>query len=73
VKNIAVSGVQWSDYRDRTPELVAKAQKEIFAFYEQGKIDPIISRRFPLKDFHQALRLLRDGQAQGKIILQIGS
>lgn len=73
VKNIAVSGVQWSDYRDRTPELVAKAQKEIFAFYEQGKIDPIISRRFPLEDFHQALRLLRDGKAQGKIILQVGA
>lgn len=71
VKNIAVSGLQWSDYRDRTPELVSAAQREIFALYRQGRIDPYISRHIPIADFHDALRLLRDGQAQGKIILEI--
>jgi NADPH:quinone reductase len=72
VKNISVMGLQWSDYRDRTPALVADAQKELFDLFEAGKVDPFISRRFSLEDFHEALRLLRDGRAQGKIILQIG-
>lgn len=71
VKNIAVMGLQWSDYRDRTPELVASAQKEIFELYSRGLIDPVISRTVPLEDFKAALSLLRDGQAQGKIILQV--
>ncbi len=72
VKNIAVLGLQWSDYRDRTPERIGEAQREIFALFEAGRIDPFISRRFPLEKFHEALRLLRDGRAQGKIILETG-
>lgn len=71
VKNIAVTGLQWSDYRERTPEKVAEAQSEIFDLYTRGKIDPLISRRVPLDNFGEALRLLRDGKAQGKIILQV--
>lgn len=71
VKNIAVTGLQWSDYRDRAPERVIEAQNEIFAYYMEGKIDPIISKRLPLADFAQGLALLRDGKAQGKIILTV--
>jgi NADPH:quinone reductase len=71
VKNIAVTGLQWSDYRERTPERVREAQAEIFELYRTGKIDPYISRKFSLADFTQALRLLKNGKAQGKIILEV--
>lgn len=71
VKNIAVSGLQWSDYRDRTPERVVEAQQEIFSAYLAGKVDPIISRDFSLENFAEGLALLRDGKAQGKIILKV--
>ena len=73
VKNIAVAGLQWSDYRDRTPERVSEAQKEIFDLYTRGLIDPIISRTLPLDDFATALSLLRAGKVQGKVILQVRS
>jgi NADPH2:quinone reductase len=69
VKNIAVSGLQWSDYRDRMPAKVVEAQTEIFDLFTQGKIDPIISRHLPLEAFADGLTLLKNGQAQGKIIL----
>jgi NADPH2:quinone reductase len=71
VKNIEVSGLQWSDYRERQPERVKAAQREIFDLYSQGKLAPVISRTVPLADFAVALGLLRDGQAQGKIILAV--
>ena len=71
VKNIEVSGLQWSDYRDRTPEWVARVQQEIFALYVAGKIDPYISRTFPLAGVKDALTLLQQGKAQGKLILEI--
>jgi len=71
VKNIAVSGIQWSDYRDRTPERVRDAQRDIFALYEQGRLDPSISARLPLEQFADGLQALRDGKAQGKIVLQV--
>ena len=73
VKNIAVAGLQWSDYRDRTPERMREAQEEIFDLYTRGLIDPIISRTFPLEDFKTALSLIRAGEAQGKIILHVRS
>jgi NADPH:quinone reductase len=72
VKNIEVSGLQWSDYRDRTPEWVSRVQQEIFALYVAGKIDPYISRTFPLAAIKDALVLLQQGKAQGKLILEIG-
>ncbi|MGB3720166.1 MAG: NADPH:quinone oxidoreductase [Proteobacteria bacterium] len=71
VKNIAVTGLQWSDYRDRTPDRVTQAQKELFDLYSRGLIDPVISRIVPLVDFKSALSALQAGQAQGKIILQV--
>ena len=69
VKNIAVSGLQWSDYRDRTPELVRAAQDEIFALWKDGKLKPLISRTLPLSSFAEALEALRGGRVQGKIVL----
>lgn len=71
LKNIAVSGLQWSDYRTRAPEKIAQAQQEIFDLYKRGLIDPIISRKLPLEDFAIALDCYRHGQSQGKIILEV--
>jgi len=71
VKNIEVSGLQWSDYRDRDPEWVRRVQDEIFALHVAGKVDPFVSRTFPLSDFREPLALLRDGRAQGKLILEV--
>jgi len=69
VKNIAVSGLQWSDYRERTPDRVRAAQEEIFLFWEQGKLQPLISQVLPLSRFADALEALREGRVQGKIVL----
>lgn len=71
LKNITVAGLQWSDYRDRTPEKVADAQKEIFDLHSRGLINPLITRKLDLRDFKIALSMLRDGQVHGKIILQV--
>ncbi len=69
VKNITVSGLQWSDYRDRTPALVRQAQEEIFTHWSAGKLNPHISKTLPLARFAEALEDLRQGMVQGKIIL----
>jgi NADPH2:quinone reductase len=72
LKNIEVTGLQWSDYRDRTPEWVVKVQQELFDLHVAGKIDPYVSRTFPLEEFKAALSLLREGKVQGKLVLTIG-
>ncbi|GAB5467225.1 MAG: NADPH:quinone oxidoreductase family protein [Rhodospirillales bacterium] len=73
VKNIAVSGLQWSDYRDRDPAWMAEAQAEIFAFAAAGHLDPHIAQVLPLAEAGRALALLRDGGAEGKILLSTGA
>lgn len=69
VRNIAVAGLQWSDYRDRQPGKVAAAQQKIFALWQEGKLKPHVSSVLPLSSFLEALLALRQGNAQGKIIL----
>lgn len=69
LRNIAVVGVHGSDYRDRWPEESARAQAAIFDFIQQGVFTPEISARFPLSRFADALELLSNGQARGKILL----
>ncbi|MEO8723066.1 MAG: NADPH:quinone oxidoreductase family protein [Sphingobium sp.] len=70
VKNIAVFGLQWSDYRDREPDSVRAAQEDIFSLWQAGKLSPYISRRLPLEQFVDALEDLRHSRVQGKVILQ---
>ena len=69
VKNIAVTGLQWSDYRERRPEWVARVQQELFALYEAGKLRPHICARYPLSEFAEALARFRRRDVQGKMVL----
>ncbi|MEK9724039.1 MAG: NADPH:quinone oxidoreductase family protein [Rhodospirillaceae bacterium] len=72
VKNIAVTGLQMSDYRDRLHEETAAAQAELFRFYEAGTLDPVVSDVLPLAGFAEALERIRAGGVLGKVVLEIG-
>jgi NADPH2:quinone reductase len=69
VKNIAVMGLQWSDYRDRDPAWVARVQDELFALIAAGRIAPVIDTVYPLGAAAEGLRRLEAGQVGGKLVL----
>jgi NADPH2:quinone reductase len=69
VKNLSVSGLQWSDYRERTPAWVRRVQTELFGLYTGGAIRPRVMRSFPLARFAEALALVKSGSVQGKVVL----
>ncbi len=69
VKNILVSGLQWSDYRERDPQWVRRVQGELFSLYTEGKIKPNVMQAFALEDFAVALALVKAGKVQGKVVL----
>jgi NADPH:quinone reductase-like Zn-dependent oxidoreductase len=48
LKNIEISGLQISDYRERCPAQVAACFSEVFRLYEQGKVKPTAATAFPL-------------------------
>ena len=72
VKNITVSGLQWSDYRERDPDGVRRAQEHIFALAEDGKLAPHIGRAFEMEELAEALELLKQGKSEGKFVMRIG-
>jgi len=70
VKNIEVSGLQVSDYRKRTPDLMAQCMKEIFSLYEAGKLKAATTVTYPLEAFATALQDIVDRRVSGRIVLE---
>lgn len=71
VKNIAVSGLQWSDYRDRTPEHVHAVQADLFDLWRAGAVKPHIMREFGFGDLPEALDLVSEGKVHGKAVITV--
>ncbi len=69
VKNIAVSGLQVSDYRRRTPAKTAACWQELFSLYEAGSIRPPQTTVWPFSRCSEALAALRERTARGRIVL----
>jgi NADPH:quinone reductase len=69
LKNIAVSGLQITDYRKRRPAELATAYSEIFGFYELGLVKPAAATLFPLAEAGAALAAVRDRRIAGRAVL----
>jgi NADPH2:quinone reductase len=69
LKNIEVSGMQVSDYRKRTPDLMDKCFADIFAQLASGRLKPLPVKTYPLADFAAGLREIRDRTQRGRIVL----
>jgi NADPH2:quinone reductase len=71
VKNILVTGLQWSDYRDREPQWIRKVQAELFDLYRAGAVRPQIMQTFRFEKYADALNLVREGKVKGKVVLTV--
>lgn len=69
VKNIEVSGLQVSDYRKRRPDRVADCYKEVFGFFQSGRLKPLPYETLSLDDFKVGLRKIENRQTSGRIVL----
>lgn len=69
VKNISLIGLQSSDYRERSPQVVRKAYEHLFRLYREGKIKPHVMAAYSMKDYQQALQTVRDRKVLGKVVI----
>ena len=69
LKGAAAVGVFWGAFIAREPALSAENFQQLFAWFEQGKLQPHVSRCYPLKDAGVALRDMMERKATGKLIL----
>jgi NADPH2:quinone reductase len=72
VKNIATLGFYWGSYRQHRPDLLPAQFAELFQWWREGRLQPLVSRRFDLGQAGEALRLLRDRKSTGKVVLTTG-
>lgn len=69
LKNISVCGLQWSDYRDRTPQRVEQVQADIFRLWQAGAVRPQLMKEYPFSELPVALDLIGQGKVRGKAVV----
>lgn len=69
VKGSAIVGVFWGSFVQREPDVYADNMKELFGWYQTGKIKPLVEKTFALDDAVSALEHIHDRKARGKVVL----
>jgi NADPH2:quinone reductase len=69
IKGASVLGVRAGEAVRRNPVLAEVRIRKLLEWAEAGKIRPHISHRLPLEDFAQAMRLLTERKAIGRVAL----
>jgi NADPH2:quinone reductase len=72
VKNRSALGCSLRYYRWHAPDKLRVSVDELIAWYRAGKLNPCISHRLPLEQSVEAIRLLTDRKAHGKVVVVPG-
>ena len=71
LKGAAVIGVFWGSFAQRQPQDNAKNFEQLFAWYAQGQLKPLVSQTFPLQDTAVAINTLAARKAVGKLVIKV--
>src|SRR6185295_15379170 len=71
VKHRAALGSSLRYFRWHAPDKLRRSVEELVAWYDEGKLRPCISHRLPLERSVEAIRLLTDRKAHGKVVVVI--
>ncbi len=71
VKNIDVIGFWWGAYFDHAPDAMAESLGRLLEWAATGRIVPHVSDILPLDRATEALRLIKDRCATGKVVVRV--
>jgi len=71
LKGASIVGVFWGRFAEMEPAMHQQNTRELFSWYAEGKIRPKISRAFPLEDGADAIAMLAERRATGKVVVTI--
>ena len=69
IKNASVLGIRAGEAVRNDPSLGPPRQRDLMRFAEEGKISPNVSHRLPFDRYAEAMRLLIDRKAIGRVAL----
>ena len=71
VKNITIHGFYWGGFLGFNAEVIIESLKQLFEWYSSNKLKPHISHVFELGNAEDALNILRQRKATGKVVVKI--
>jgi NADPH2:quinone reductase len=72
LKGASVVGVFWGDFVRREPQANLAAMRQMLGWMAEGKLRPLVSRRYPLADTAQALNDMAERKVTGKVVIVPG-
>ena len=71
LKGSSMVGVFLGRFRNEEPEEYEKNFKELLEMYDQGRLKPLVTESFQLKDYAAAFNVFSERRVMGKVILEI--
>jgi NADPH2:quinone reductase len=71
VKHRAALGSSLRYFRWHAPDKLRRSADELLQWYGEGKLKPCVTHRLPLERSVEAIRLLTDRRAHGKIVVEL--
>ena len=71
LKGAALIGVFWGAFAQRQPQDNAANFKQLFAWYAEGKLRPLVSQTFALEQAAEAIDTLGQRKAVGKLVVKV--
>jgi len=69
VKNRSALGCSLRYYRNQAPDKLRRSVEALMAWYREGRLKPLVSHRLPLERAVEAIKLLTDRKAHGKVVV----
>jgi NADPH2:quinone reductase len=73
LRNTEVVGAGWGAYAMAKPQLNGEIQAALDRMIADGVVRPVVGARLPLEEGAEAMRLIDDRAATGKVVLETGS
>jgi len=71
LRNVSVVGVGWGEFAWDRPELMAEIGADLERLAQDGHVQPLVGRSYPLEEGVRALRDLEERRATGKLVLTL--
>src|SRR4029450_3828830 len=72
LNNIEVVGAGWGAYVLGKPDRNREVRAEVARLADDGVVKPIVGQRFPLERAAEALKVIDERRATGKVVLELG-
>ena len=71
VKNRSAMGSSLRYYREIRPELLRTSVEELIGWWQDGKLKPLVTQKFPLEEVPAAMAELLERRAVGRVVITV--